>query len=140
MRFELGRARCATDIETGPDGYIYFFDTPDLGLLSAGIIARARRTVGGEHDSTVKFRPVDPGSVGRKWQKYPDFKIEAELSGEPGAGAPGGNQAMDLIRRAVEPSVKHAINAAGVILHTALGRAALPAVAQQAVSLGEHLA
>ncbi len=26
LRFELGRARCATDIETGPDGYIYFFD------------------------------------------------------------------------------------------------------------------
>lgn len=60
--------------------YIYFFDTPELELLSAGIIARARRTVGGEHDSTVKFRPVDPGSVGRKWKKYRDFKIEADAS------------------------------------------------------------
>ena len=26
LRYELGRARCATDIETGPDEYIYFFD------------------------------------------------------------------------------------------------------------------
>lgn len=60
--------------------YIYFFDTPELDLLSAGIIARARRTVGGEHDSTVKFRPVDPGSVGKKWRKYRDFKIEADAS------------------------------------------------------------
>lgn len=60
--------------------YIYFFDTPELELLSAGIIARARRTVGGEHDSTVKFRPVDPGSVGKKWRKYRDFKIEADAS------------------------------------------------------------
>lgn len=60
--------------------YFYFFDTPELELLSGGIIARARRTVGGEHDSTVKFRPVDPGSVGRKWQKYRDFKIEADAS------------------------------------------------------------
>lgn len=60
--------------------YIYFFDTPELELLSAGIIARARRTVGGEHDSTVKFRPVDPGAVGGKWRKYPGFKIEADAS------------------------------------------------------------
>ncbi|MBI4772188.1 MAG: PQQ-dependent sugar dehydrogenase, partial [Chloroflexi bacterium] len=26
LRFELGRARCATDILTGPDGFIYFTD------------------------------------------------------------------------------------------------------------------
>jgi len=60
--------------------YIYFFDTPDLKLLSAGIITRARRTVGGDHDCTVKFRPVDPKSVGRKWHKFHGFKIEADAS------------------------------------------------------------
>ncbi len=60
--------------------YIYFFDTPDLDLLGAGIIARARRVVGDEHDSTVKFRPVDPAEVGQKWRKFPDFKIEADAS------------------------------------------------------------
>ena len=60
--------------------YIYFFDTPGLDLLRAGIIARARRVVGDAHDSTVKFRPVDPAAVGPKWRKYRDFKIEADAS------------------------------------------------------------
>ncbi len=60
--------------------YIYFFDTPQLDLLKAGIVARARRVVGDEHDSTIKFRPVDPAKVDRKWRKYKDFKIEADAS------------------------------------------------------------
>ncbi len=60
--------------------YIYFFDTPKLDLLGAGIIARARRVVGDAHDSTVKFRPVNPTDVDAKWRKFPDFKIEADAS------------------------------------------------------------
>ncbi len=44
-------------------------------------------------------------------------------------------RAADLIRRAVEPSLGRAINAAGVILHTALGRAPLAAAAREAVDL-----
>jgi hypothetical protein len=60
--------------------YIYFFDTPKLQLLDAGIIMRARRIVGDAHDSTVKFRPVEPSSVGEEWRKYRDFKIEADAS------------------------------------------------------------
>jgi hypothetical protein len=60
--------------------YIYFFDTPDLALLGAGIIARARRAVGEAHDSTVKFRPVDPLAVDQRWRKYRDFKIEVDAS------------------------------------------------------------
>jgi len=60
--------------------FIYFFDTPQLELLAAGIVARARRVVGDEHDSTIKFRPVDPEKVGKRWRKYRDFKIEADAS------------------------------------------------------------
>ena len=60
--------------------FIYFFDTPALDLLNAGIIARARRVVGDTHDSTVKFRPVNPTDVGAKWRKFRDFKIEADAS------------------------------------------------------------
>jgi hypothetical protein len=60
--------------------YIYFFDTPDLKLLDSGIIARARRVVGDEHDSTIKFRPVDPAKVDKQWRKYKGFKIEADAS------------------------------------------------------------
>jgi hypothetical protein len=41
---------------------------------------RARRIVGDAHDSTVKFRPVEPSSVGEEWRKYPDFKVEADAS------------------------------------------------------------
>jgi hypothetical protein len=60
--------------------YIYFFDTPKLEMLDAGIIMRARRVVGEEHDSTVKFRPVEPRKVGEEWRRFPDFKVEADAS------------------------------------------------------------
>jgi hypothetical protein len=59
---------------------IYFFDTPALDLLRAGIILRARREARGSHDCTVKFRPVNPSDVAPKWRKYQDFKIEADAS------------------------------------------------------------
>lgn len=60
--------------------YIYFFDTAGLDLLGAGMIARARRVVGGDHDCTVKLRPVDPADVAPKWRKYRDFKLEVDAS------------------------------------------------------------
>ncbi len=52
-------------VDNDEERYIYFFDTPGLDLLAAGIIARARRTVGDEHDSTIKFRPVVPEEVAK---------------------------------------------------------------------------
>jgi len=73
-------ARFGLTASNDEERYIYFFDTPNLDLLGAGIIARARRVVGDAHDSTVKFRPVDPAGVGQKWHKYRDFKIEADAS------------------------------------------------------------
>jgi hypothetical protein len=63
--------------------FIYFFDTPELELFEQGIIARARRIVGAGHDSTIKFRPVEPDSVPAMWRKYSGFKIEAD-SGDKG--------------------------------------------------------
>ena len=60
--------------------YIYFFDTPQLELFEIGVIARARRIVGGQHDSTIKFRPVDPATIPALWRKYRGFKIEADAS------------------------------------------------------------
>ena len=73
-------ARFGLTTRNDEERFIYFFDTPKLDLNSAGIIARARRVVGDTHDSTVKFRPVKPESVGQKWRKYKDFKIEADAS------------------------------------------------------------
>ena len=63
--------------------YIYFFDTPDLDLFEQGVIARARRIVGAGHDSTIKFRPVEPDAVPALWRKHSGFKIEAD-SGDKG--------------------------------------------------------
>jgi hypothetical protein len=63
--------------------FIYFFDTPELELFETGVIARARRIVGAEHDSTIKFRPIDPTKVPALWRKYSGFKIEADC-GEKG--------------------------------------------------------
>jgi hypothetical protein len=51
-----------------------------VDLLKAGIIARARRVIGGEHDSTVKSRPASPVDVSDKWRKASGFKIEADAS------------------------------------------------------------
>jgi hypothetical protein len=73
-------ARWGLSEDNDEERYIYFFDTPALDLLTAGVIARARRTVGEEHDSTIKFRPVAPQRVGREWHKYHGFKIEADAS------------------------------------------------------------
>jgi hypothetical protein len=60
--------------------FIYFFDTPRLDLHGVGIIVRARRTVGEQHDCTVKLRPVEPAQVSSKWYDYPGFKIETDAS------------------------------------------------------------
>ena len=67
-------------IDNEEERYIYFFDTPALDLLKGGIVARARRIVGGPHDSTVKARPVVPHDVSDNWRKYRGFKIEADAS------------------------------------------------------------
>jgi len=73
-------ARFGLTIANEQERYIYFYDTLDLDLNKAGIITRARRVVGDDHDSTVKFRPVVPDHVAPKWRTYPLFKIEADAS------------------------------------------------------------
>lgn len=67
-------------LDNDEERFIYFFDTPTLDLVKAGIIARARRMVGGEHDSTIKFRPVVPEEISDKWRQSGGFKIEADAS------------------------------------------------------------
>jgi len=73
-------ARYGLKVDPKETRLIYFFDTPDLALLKVGIVARARRVVGDDHDSTIKFRPVVPHRVGDQWRKYRGFKIEADAS------------------------------------------------------------
>ncbi|MFH1862174.1 MAG: L-seryl-tRNA(Sec) selenium transferase [bacterium] len=74
--------------------------------------------------------------VRRELEKVRRFILEAsaeELSGFSMNQEVFVKQALHAARRAVMPSVKPAINAAGVILHTALGRAPLADAARQAV-------
>jgi len=73
-------ARFGLTTNNDEERQIYFFDTPALALLAEGIVARARRVIGDEHDSTVKFRPIDPAKIGARWRKYRDFKIEVDAS------------------------------------------------------------
>src|SRR3954453_9072979 len=42
---------------------VYFFDTPDLALQSAGVAVRARRVGQKGDDSVVKLRPVGPSGL-----------------------------------------------------------------------------
>jgi hypothetical protein len=57
---------------------VYFFDTPDLALNRAGLVARARRKLGKQHDSVVKLRPVVPDELPAKLRESPDMKVEVD--------------------------------------------------------------
>jgi hypothetical protein len=77
---------------------IYFFDTPDLALQSAGIAVRARRVQRKGEDSTVKLRPVVPADLPEELRQSPAFNVEVDAmpggfvcSGSlKGEGRPGG--------------------------------------------------
>jgi len=77
---------------------VLFFDTPDLALNAAGIVARARRIQGRPGDTVVKLRPVDPDSLPAELRLSPNVGVEvdampggyvcsASLKGKASAGA-----------------------------------------------------
>jgi hypothetical protein len=57
---------------------VFFFDTPDLTLYDAGVVARARRVQGKGDDSVVKLRPVVPGELPDKVRRSPSFGVEVD--------------------------------------------------------------
>lgn len=75
-----GLKRYALTPNNDEERHVYFFDTPNLDLFRAGVVLRARRVIGGTHDSTVKMRPVDPKKIPKEWKKFKGFKIEADAS------------------------------------------------------------
>lgn len=79
-QIDTALSRYNLTIDNDEERYIYFFDTPNLDLYQAGMIARARRIVGDQDDSTVKFRPVVPTEVPTDWRKFEGFKLEADAS------------------------------------------------------------
>lgn len=80
MQIEAALSRYKLTVDNDEERYIYFFDTPNLDLFRAGMFARARRIVGEDDDSTVKFRPVVPDEVPTRWRKFAGFKLEADAS------------------------------------------------------------
>ena len=57
---------------------IFFFDTPELTLNAAGVVARARRIQGKPHDSVVKLRPVTPQALPPSLRKAPGLTVEVD--------------------------------------------------------------
>jgi hypothetical protein len=56
----------------------FFFDTPDLALNKAGVVVRARRIQGGDGDTVIKLRPVDPAMIDSELRRSAAFKIEVD--------------------------------------------------------------
>ena len=57
---------------------VYFFDTPDLALNEAGVVARARRVQDRNDDSVVKLRPVVPDDLPKRFRKSPNLVVEVD--------------------------------------------------------------
>jgi hypothetical protein len=57
---------------------VYFFDTPDLALDRAGVVARARRIQNKGGDSVVKLRPVVPDDLPADLRRSPAFRVEVD--------------------------------------------------------------
>ena len=57
---------------------VFFFDTPDLDLNAAGVVARVRRTQGRADDSVVKLRPVAPDDLPSEVRGAEAFGVEVD--------------------------------------------------------------
>jgi hypothetical protein len=57
---------------------VFFFDTPDLKLDTAGVVARARRIQGKGGDSIIKLRPVTPSDLPAELRRSGAFNVEVD--------------------------------------------------------------
>jgi hypothetical protein len=57
---------------------VFFLDTPNLDLDSAGVVVRARRTQGKADDSVVKLRPVVPSELPAEIREHKRFGVEVD--------------------------------------------------------------
>jgi hypothetical protein len=62
---------------------VVFFDTPDLALSKAGVVARSRRVQNKGDDSTIKLRPITPDDISPDMRAQPGFVVEVDAM--PGA-------------------------------------------------------
>ncbi len=89
---------------------VFFFDTPDLDLNAAGIVARARRIQGRDHDSVVKLRPVVPSELPAKLRSLPEFVVEVDA-------LPGGYVCSASMKAVLPTSAVHESVDGGRPLH-----------------------
>jgi hypothetical protein len=82
---------------------VFFFDTPDLKLNKAGVVARARRIQGRKHDSVVKLRPVIPHELPSGLRNSPALTVEVDAI--PGGYVCSAALKSELGRKAVMRSV-----------------------------------
>jgi hypothetical protein len=75
---------------------VFFFDTPDLALNNAGIVARARRVQGRAHDSVLKLRPVTPDALPDHLRDARDLTVEVDAM-------PGGYVCSASLKRELKP-------------------------------------
>ena len=85
---------------------VFFFDTPDLDLNKAGVVARARRVQGRGDDSVVKLRPVVPADLPAPLRKLPDFVVEVDA-------LPGGYVCSASLKGVPRVSVRETVAGGG---------------------------
>jgi hypothetical protein len=57
---------------------VYFFDTTELALNEAGVVARARRVQGKASDSAIKLRPVVPAELPEELRASRNLVVEVD--------------------------------------------------------------
>jgi hypothetical protein len=81
---------------------VFFFDTPELELNAAGLVARARRVQGKPGDTVVKLRPVEPDALPAELRASPNLVVEVDAM-------PGGYVcSASLKARTTAPAVRDA--------------------------------
>ena len=73
---------------------VFFFDTPELALYEAGVVARARRVQKKGDDSVVKLRPVVPSELPDSLRLSPNMVVEVDAM-------PGGFVCSASLKRAL---------------------------------------
>jgi hypothetical protein len=82
---------------------VFFFDTPELALYRAGLVARARRVQRKGDDSVVKLRPVVPDELPAELRDSPSFGVEVDAM-------PGGYVCSGSMKRTMGPmAVKNVV-------------------------------
>ena len=87
---------------------VVFFDTPALTLNKAGLVVRARRMQGGEGDTVIKLRPVDPKTLSPEVRKSASVKVEVDTmpKGFVCSASMKGKTTADEVRAAILKEIK----------------------------------